>query len=443
MGVVGHYYTESTEYDHSTDLSNMDSMASLAPGKLQSRTISEKIAESFFLALLFLLAFIANSTVCYVLAQSRRLRNPSNVFLFSLVLAGLSLTLLCLPFTLVAVITDRWPFGSAWCQISGLLLNVFTSASNLSVATIAISRYYLIVKPLSVKVSLKRAKTMTAFIWFCAFISALPPLFGWSAYRFSSGTGTCAVHWELGGPSLMYSLYLVTVCFLLPLGILVYAYRAIYKKAKRQRKKTGYNTLRGLGNGFLAPIPKTRSMRERLGCGCFGRSSSQSTLPSYSDKDYFSSPATSANSFSACEEIAGNTLPKMEPELKKQIISRTLSRQSSIYEQRTVQNAFFLITAFLLYLTPYYTVGLWSGLSQGTPSNVLHFVASFLFLSMSLVNPILYGYLNRQIRRLLRRFPVYRKIWKSSRRRKYDSKRHSSDGSSGTWARKNVAMDPD
>ena len=291
-----------------------------------SRSDQERIAEAFFLVLLFVVAFTANSTVCVALLQSaRRLRNPSNVLLVSVFAASLFVTLLCVPFSLVAVLVDRWPFGDAWCQVSGFLFNTLTCASNFSVAAVAISRYYLIVKPLALKVNLKRARTMVGFAWFSAATVALPPLFGWGAYKYSHATATCAVSWRFGGSALAYSVYLVAVSFILPLVVVVYTYRAVYKKAKRQSKKTAYNTLRGLGNGFLPQDKKPRTLRGRI-AGCLERNSSQSTDTNHS------SPATSANSFSAGGVIGTGTLPKIDDNVRKDIITRTLSRQNSVYE---------------------------------------------------------------------------------------------------------------
>ncbi|EDO45574.1 predicted protein, partial [Nematostella vectensis] len=127
----------------------------------------------------FLVAFLANGTICTALAHPIRRRTAFNLLLISLTLANLLISVLVVPFALASVIFDKWLFGSLWCHTTGFLMSVLMSASNLSVAVIAVYRYYLIVKPLSVKIDLPRARRMTGFIWMTSLVLGLPPLFGW------------------------------------------------------------------------------------------------------------------------------------------------------------------------------------------------------------------------------------------------------------------------
>lgn len=373
----------------------IDNIANLA-----NRSHTEKIVEAFFLGVLNIFAFLANITICYAMLFPYRLKTPSNLFPFSLAVASLSLTLLHTPFAMASVVMDRWPFNNVWCQTSGMLINLVSMASNFSIVTIAVHRYYLIVKPLSNTISLRRARTMVTFVWFTSFVTTLPPVFGWNSYRYIPGKAFCAVDWEDGGPSLVYSLYLMTASFLVPFGILIYVYRAIYLKTKRQRMKTDYNTFQGLHSEYFTENSRRRSrtIHQKL-ISWFKprRRTSQYSLssPSISGRGNLSSPATSL-SFTF---ESNTTTKKEEIKRRREAIRQTLTRQSSVYEQKTVQSAFILLTSFLVMLAPYYVVGIWSGVSQQTPSSMLDFTVAWLFASMAAVNPILYGFLNRHIRR--------------------------------------------
>ena len=364
-----------------------------------NRSQPEKIAEAFFLGVLFMVAFLTNGIICGAMLHPYRLKTPSNLLPFSLAVASLSLTILHTPFAMASVIMDRWPFNNAWCQTSGLLINVVSMASNFFIVTIALHRYYLIVKPLSATISIRRARTMVAFVWFTSFITAIPPVFGWNSYKYIPGKAFCSLDWEDGGPSLVYSFYLVAVSFLVPFAILIYVYRAIYLKTKRQRMITDYNTLQGLNGEYVLPNPSrnSKTVYQKLR-NWFGprRRGSQYSLSS--GKGNVSSPATSISfSFDA------STTAEKEKEIKRrrEVIKQTLTRQSSVYEQKTVQSAFLLLVSFLVNLAPYYIVGIWSGVSQRTPSAVLDFIVTLIFVCMTAINPILYGFLNRQIRRVV------------------------------------------
>ena len=413
-----------------------------------SRSQPEKVAETFFLGVLFVIAFLANITICFTMLQPHRLKIPSNVFPFSLAVANLSLAVLHTPFTMASVIMDQWPFDNAWCQTSGILINLVSMASNFSIVTIAIHRYYLIVKPLSVTISIRRARTMVAFVWFTSLVTAVPPLFGWNFYRYIPGKGYCSVDWENGGPGLVYSVYLVFVSFLVPFGILLYIYRAIYLKTKRQRIKTDYNTLQGLGAGYFSGNSSRRDSQtfyEKL-VSCFTRNNSQTSISSPttdSERENVSSPATSTSfSFESTAPRSDKKPKKEEIKRRRELITQALTSQSSVYEQKTVQNAFILLFTFIVNLAPYYIVGLWSGFAQQTPSAVLDFIVTWIFVCMTAVNPMLYGFLNRQIRRVVFKSAIGQfvshvcKCWNTDLNPRFERE------ASG-WRRKNDGVDSD
>lgn len=413
-----------------------------------SRSQPEKVAETFFLGVLFVIAFLANITICFTMLQPHRLKIPSNVFPFSLAVANLSLAVLHTPFTMASVIMDQWPFDNAWCQTSGMLINLVSMASNFSIVTIAIHRYYLIVKPLSVTISIRRARTMVAFVWFTSLVTAVPPLFGWNFYRYIPGKGYCSVDWENGGPGLVYSVYLVFVSFLVPFGILLYIYRAIYLKTKRQRIKTDYNTLRGLGAGYFSGNSSRRDSQtfyQKLVC-CFTRNNSQTSISSPttdSERENVSSPATSISfSFESTAPRSDKKSQKEEIKRRRELINQALTSQSSVYEQKTVQNAFILLLTFIVNLAPYYIVGLWSGFAQQTPSPVLDFIVTWIFVCMTAVNPMLYGFLNRQIRRVVFKSAIGQfvshvcKCWNTDLNPRFER-------GASSWRRKNDGVDSD
>lgn len=408
-----------------------------------SRSQSEKVAEAFFLGVLFVIALLANITICLAMLQPHRLKIPSNIFPFSLAVANLSLALLHTPFTMASVIMDQWPFDNAWCQTSGMLINLVSMASNFSIVTIAIHRYYLIVKPLSVAISVRRARTMVGFAWFTSLVTAVPPLFGWNSYRYIPGKGFCSVDWENGGPGLVYSVYLVLVSFLVPFVILLYIYRAIYLKTKRQRIKTDFNTLQGLGAGhFSNNLPRRNSQTyyQKL-VSCFTSNHSKVNISSpttASEKEDFPSPATLV-SFAPRND---NTPQKEEIKRRRELIKQTLTSQSSVYEQKTVQNAFILLLTFIVNLAPYYIVGLWSGFAQKTPSAVVDFIVTWIFVCMTAVNPMLYGFLNRQIRQVVFKSAIGQFVSQVCKCCNMDLNPKFDRGASG-WGRKNPGVESD
>ena len=132
------------------------------------RTGLQKIVEGTLTGLLFIVPFIANGTICTALLQRQRLKSVSNLLLLSLLSANLLLSLCNVPFAIISIVFDRWVFGDILCEVTGFMTNALTASSNLSIIAIALHRYYLIVRPLSVKINQPRAKLLIAYVWFSA-----------------------------------------------------------------------------------------------------------------------------------------------------------------------------------------------------------------------------------------------------------------------------------
>ena len=389
-------------------------MVQLSWGRYK-RTGLQKIVEGTLTGLLFIVPFIANGTICTALLQRQRLKSVSNLLLLSLLSANLLLSLCNVPFAIVSIVFDRWVFGDILCEVTGFMTNALTASSNLSIIAIALHRYYLIVRPLSVKINQPRAKLLIAYVWFTAVVFCAPPLLGWNIYEYSPGKGYCTVDWGEGGPGLVYSVFFVTAIYLTPLASMLYIYRAIYKATQAQRLRTDHNTIRGLANGVSRPQYTQASfqgLRDKYLCGCCSRSGSDKEdngpqKPRHPQITHATSLSLSVESstFSQRDLSAGG--------IKKSVSAlsiRSALKPGSIYEIKTVQNAVLLVTSFMMCLTPYYIVNLWGGFSQTAPSHVTDFVTSWMHLTITGFNPLVYGYLNRHIRRAVRKLPLCKRI---------------------------------
>lgn len=79
---------------------------------------------------IFILALLGNIFVCYIVMQSPRMRTVTNYFITNLAVGDILITLLCVPFTSVTIMSQYWPFGSFMCPLVNYVstLSVFVSA---------------------------------------------------------------------------------------------------------------------------------------------------------------------------------------------------------------------------------------------------------------------------------------------------------------------------
>jgi len=68
-------------------------------------------------SVIFVLAVVGNSLVIVTLAQNRRMRTVTNVFLLNLSVSDLLLAVFCMPFTLIPTLLKDFIFGKVICVL--------------------------------------------------------------------------------------------------------------------------------------------------------------------------------------------------------------------------------------------------------------------------------------------------------------------------------------
>ncbi|VDM23951.1 unnamed protein product [Toxocara canis] len=114
----------------------------------------EQLAVSFGLLLLFtvliILALGGNSLVCAAIYFDRNLRKqPENLFLVSLAVSDLLVSILVMVFAAANDLLGYWPFGRVYCQIWVSCDITCCTASILNLCAIALDRYWHISRPMA------------------------------------------------------------------------------------------------------------------------------------------------------------------------------------------------------------------------------------------------------------------------------------------------------
>nr|UPH88282.1 NPF receptor [Haliotis discus hannai] len=91
--------------------------------------------------------FLGNLVVVIVIAKYKQLHTVTNIFIANLAVADIALCVFNLPFQLHYQLTDTWTFGSILCHITMPTFGVPIFVSSLSILSIAVDRYILIVFP--------------------------------------------------------------------------------------------------------------------------------------------------------------------------------------------------------------------------------------------------------------------------------------------------------
>lgn len=200
-----------------------------------TQSLLVRTTETTVLCLICLATFIGNASLFVIVYKNRNLRTITNMFILNLAAADILVSALSMPVTMVTIIKERWVFGDTACVALGFLTILSFIASVMSLAMIAISRYYYIVmwKTYRNSFTKRRALIYGAMVWFMSISLASPPLFGWAEYRFIPGKSYCFVYWP---SNVYYMFFMITVCFFGPLSVTGFCYYNILSFTRNAKR---------------------------------------------------------------------------------------------------------------------------------------------------------------------------------------------------------------
>ncbi|XP_064184447.1 type-2 angiotensin II receptor [Anguilla rostrata] len=183
-------------------------------------------------SIIFILGFVGNGLVVYVLCQKASRRTVANTYMLSLALSDL-LFLLSLPFWAVYYSFDyNWVFGSLMCKVCGGLLSLNLYASIFFITCMSVDRYLAIVYPFQSQGSrsLCRARAISCVVWVAACVPTLPTVvFRGTLYVKQIDVMVCAILYPTTSWDTGLSLMKNILGFLLPFSIIASCYCSIGK----------------------------------------------------------------------------------------------------------------------------------------------------------------------------------------------------------------------
>ncbi|XP_049424721.1 cholecystokinin receptor type A [Epinephelus fuscoguttatus] len=327
-------------------------------------------------SLIFLLSVVGNSLIIAVLVRNRRMRTVTNLFLLSLAISDLMVSLVCIPFTLIPNLMRDFIFGTGMCKLVMYFMGVSVSVSTFNLVAISLERYSAICKPLTSRVWQTKshaAKVITA-TWVMSFILMLPYPISSTLKPFTrhnNSTGhMCRTAWPNDIILQAWYVSLLLLLFLIPGIIMMTAYGLICLELYR---------------GITFEMSSRKSDRER-------QSSTGSIKPSDSDGCYLQPSKKKSFSLST-----GNPSTKS-------MTGRVCSTNSSsnlMAKKRVIRMLLVIVFLFFVCWTPVFVVNAWQAFDQRSAYRLTGAPISFIHLlsyTSACVNPIIYCFMNKRFR---------------------------------------------
>eukprot|EP00794_Sanderia_malayensis_P002544 gene2544-2939_t len=185
------------------------------------------IAFKFITLLLIdVVALVGNALILLAGLQSSELRKYNNIFIFNAAFADVCQSIFIIPFGLVSVYYQKWPFSNDACHAVAFVKVVVTLVSVQSLAGISLDRYYYIVKCKRAINSKLRSAFFVILVWFNASICAVAPFFGWGQLGFDDGKMICTI---LFYKTVSHTITVFTIGLFVPVLIMLFCYYKIFK----------------------------------------------------------------------------------------------------------------------------------------------------------------------------------------------------------------------
>ncbi|XP_046667428.1 prolactin-releasing peptide receptor [Homalodisca vitripennis] len=213
----------------------------------QGNIIDNKAVQAVFCLLytsIFVLGLFGNVLVCYVVARNKAMHTVTNCFITNLALSDILLCVLAVPFTPLYSFLGRWIFGRLLCHLVAYAQGTSVYISTLTLTSIAIDRFFVIIYPFQPRMKLSTCLLIIAIIWVFSLLVTLP--YGiYMTHNTLESTHYCEENWPSEKFRQVFGGMTATMQFVLPFFIIAFCYvRVSLKLNDRARCKPGSKNTR-------------------------------------------------------------------------------------------------------------------------------------------------------------------------------------------------------
>lgn len=206
-------------------------------------TVLETYIAGAALLVIMIVCLMGNSVICYVVFRNRRLWTEMNIFIVNLAIGDIAMSLTSMSTPLETIITGQSIFVSGpLCQISAFLNSVLFCNTIFTHTTIAIDRFFAVVKPMKKFMTRKKAFCALLAVWTLSIAISLGPQLGWGHNTYNASTLQCGFGFPRNNLENLYIICLAVCAFFLPILIMSYVYIRIYWVVRHHTRRLSTST---------------------------------------------------------------------------------------------------------------------------------------------------------------------------------------------------------
>lgn len=129
---------------------------------------------SILYIIIFFMGMYGNFLVCFVVLRNKTMQTVTNFFITNLALADMLLCLFCVTLTPTYTILQKWIFGEFLCHTVAFLQCFCVYLSTLTLTSIAIDRFFVIVYPFRPRMKVYTCLLILLLIWISSCLLTAP-----------------------------------------------------------------------------------------------------------------------------------------------------------------------------------------------------------------------------------------------------------------------------
>ncbi|CAD6190552.1 unnamed protein product [Caenorhabditis auriculariae] len=374
-------------------------------------------------SLLILLALFGNLLVCAAILWDRPLRRqPENLFLVSLAVSDLLVSVLVMMCAAASDLLGYWPFGQIYCQFWVSFDITCCTASILNLCAISLDRYWHISRPMVYVRYCNRRRIYYAIVvvWLVsAAIGAAPLGFGFGS-KVTIHNETKMARCEMRLP-MLYAISSSLLSFFVPAAVMVLLYTKLYLYARKHVRSI--KTQLQQATSFLIMQLASEKIREVTAATLKGeallppsstpvRSARRSPKPpSKTVEHHYELPESPVSHY---YKMRSTVLSKLHflcpnciaPKTTRESQPSNNNNRNNVSDQKARLTLGVIMGTFLVCWLPFFLVNIARSFSPNSFSQNSILAVTWLGYANSAANPLIYSIFNRDFRRAFKKIIV-------------------------------------
>lgn len=169
-------YDEYTPNEYKRNYSNasLEKYTAQYLGSFEKSPAQWKIVIIFLYCLIIVISFFGNSIVCKIVFGISAMRSTTNIYIGSLSISDILITIINIPLQLTQVLTRHWTLGQFLCKCLPFFQSLSVNVSSFTMACIALERFQVVAYPLKPRVGVNGIILKIIFIWIIAAVVSSP-----------------------------------------------------------------------------------------------------------------------------------------------------------------------------------------------------------------------------------------------------------------------------